>query len=122
MMKEWFKERWELIVGFLVGGLGVLALFLGQTNQKKMLKGKDVLHKGTRDVLEDENTELIDKIDSANKRYDESIEKIRGDKDNKLKELKNSTLERKKELEKKTPEELAEEMARVIEKSIIDHS
>lgn len=121
-MKQWLKERWELIVGFLVGVLGVLALFLRQSNQKKVLEGKDDLHKGTRDVLEAENAELVDKIDSANEKYDRRVEKIRSDGDNKLRELEKSTSNRKKDLESMTPEELAEEMARVIEKSIIDHS
>lgn len=121
-MKEWIKERWELIAGFILGIIGLLAVMTRSSNTtKKVLEGKDDLHKGTRDTLSEEHEQFVNKVDDANKKYDDRVEKIGKDRDNRLDKLKSDASSREKELLSKTPDELAEEMARLVEKSIIEH-
>jgi len=82
-----------------------------------------ILIKSTQNIPQKDYTKNEEKEKSKlNEKYDDRVEKIEQEKDNRLEDLEKLSSAREKELVDLTIEELAEEMTKIIEKSIMDHS
>ena len=83
----WCKERWELLVGVLVGVLGMLALSSSSRDAKKALKEKRKLHQITdaaqKEAREAEDRALrenlqsfFDRDEAAKEKYTEKLDDL----------------------------------------------
>lgn len=119
-MISWIKERWELFAGLLLGLLGILAL--SKNNSKNVLAKKGELLSKTEDVINNEHSEFVDRVDDANTIFDQAVDEIKEKEAEKNNLLNEKSATRREELERLSAEELAERLSKTIEQSIIDHS
>jgi hypothetical protein len=115
-MLAWLKERWELILGFLVGLVGILALTRGNTN-KKVLGAKGDLLESTTDTLEGEHQNFVDAVAQANDSHDSNVDSILTNRDDALEELDQSTKDKIAEMSDKSNVDLAAEIQRIVEQN-----
>jgi hypothetical protein len=114
-IKNWCKERWELIAGFLVG-IFTLLLFLKRDDAKDVLDKKDDLQQDisnsetkAREQLEEEWNSNIDEFLTRNSKIEEEhkqkLREVEDDKKDRVKELMSSD---------KPEQEIAEALAKLL--------
>ena len=114
-IKNWCKERWELIAGFFVG-IFTLLLFLKRDDAKDILDKKDDLQQDisksetkAREQLEEEWNSNIDEFLTRNSKIEEEhkqkLREVEDDKKDRVKELMSSD---------KPEQEIAEALAKLL--------
>lgn len=102
---SWCKERWELLVGILVGILAVIAA-IKSGGSKKVLEEKNKLQDKTLTAKDNANEELQSSFDKNIKEFLDKDSKIDSDLKSRLEDLDEKKKERVSELVKSaSPEE-----------------
>lgn len=108
-IKEWFTERWQIVVAFFGLVFGALTLYLRSKGQKEILKNANEAHKKELDVNDAAEERLVEGIEEIKNIERDSLEAATKENDDKAKRVQ----EKKKEFVKKatTDEKLAEKIA-----------
>jgi len=73
---DWMKQKWKLVVGFLVAMLGLFSLVLRNRNSKAVLKNAKESHKKEIKINEESSKALEEGLEDIHNESIKEIEKV----------------------------------------------